>query len=225
MQIMENWIYLSYILSPETPTYGNAEGIKISSLHSMGDGDTSNSSLWHIPNHTGTHIDFPKHFVSDGKTADDFPASFWWFENVKVITIKETRPGMIIGPEEFSEESIPENTELLLVRTGFFRYRGSDMYWKENPVFLPEIAETLRKICPGIRAFGFDSISLSSFTERPLGRVAHRAFLDDPHPILPLEDMDLSVIDEDIEIKVVVVLPVRISGADAAPCNVVALLE
>jgi len=38
---------------------------------------------------------------------------------------------------------------------------------------------------------GFDSISVSSFQNRMVGREAHRAFLDPKAPILLLEDIDL----------------------------------
>jgi kynurenine formamidase len=219
---MKKWIYLSYLLNPETPTYGNAEGMSVSPLRSMDAGDTSNSSLWRIPNHTGTHVDFPRHFVADGKTGDDFPASFWLFTQVKVVRIRQAVPGMTIGPDDLTGAGLTKRTEMVLVKTGFSKYRGDDIYWKENPIILPETADFLRTQCPRVRVFGFDTISLSSYTNRPLGREAHRAFLDNPHPILPLEDMDLSGIDESTVVESVCVLPMRVENADAAPCSVIA---
>ncbi len=51
-------------------------------------------------------------------------------------------------------------------------------FWKENYGFHPKLANFIRKNFPKVRIFGFDSISISSFTDRILGREAHKAFLD-----------------------------------------------
>lgn len=222
---MSRSVYLSYPLGRGTPSYGNKAVMEIEAISSMAGGDTSNSSRWLIPNHLGTHIDFPKHFVEGGKCADDYPASFWRFDSVAVIHTGETKPAMMIGPELIEKNGVPPKTELLIIVTGFYKFRGEPVYWRENPGFKPYLADCIRGACPEIRAIGFDSISLSSFADRPLGREAHRAFLGGPRPILPIEDMDLSTIERGTKIEDVIVAPLRVSGADAAPCTVVARIE
>jgi kynurenine formamidase len=69
---------------------------------------------------------------------------------------------------------------------------------------------------------GLDSISLSSFTHRETGHEAHKAFLDHPNPILLLEDMDLSAIDNSVKLKQVIVSPLRVEDADGTLCTVFA---
>lgn len=47
-------------------------------------------------------------------------------------------------------------------------------------------------MCPQLRVFGLDTISIATPLHREEGRAAHRAFLCGPNPILLLEDLDLS---------------------------------
>ena len=70
--------------------------------------------------------------------------------------------------------------------------------------------------------FGFDSISVSSFANRALGREAHKAFLNPVKPILLLEDMDLRDVSEQKIINEVFIAPIRIKKCDGLPCSVIA---
>ena len=88
--------------------------------------------------------------------------------------------------------------------------------------FSPNFAVALRSCFPELRVLGFDSISLSSFAHRKIGREAHKTFLDHHRPILLLEDMDLCMVDNIITLKQVIVAPLRVDGADGAPCTVFA---
>ena len=69
---------------------------------------------------------------------------------------------------------------------------------------------------------GFDIISLSSYSNKQVGREAHKAFLDHSYPILLLEDMDLSMIRDGMLLKQIIVSPVRIENTDGSPCTVLA---
>jgi len=116
----------------------------------------------------------------------------------------------------------PENTDLLIIKTGFSLLRQEEAYWKNNPGFAPELAAFFREHLPHLRMLGFDSISLSSFAHRETGREAHKAFLDHPRPVLLLEDMNLSMVDGRFWLKRVIVSPLRVEDADASPCTVFA---
>lgn len=108
------------------------------------------------------------------------------------------------------------------MKTGFSLWRDEDVYWLENPGFSPDLAENFRQAFPRLRLLGFDSISLSSYSYRALGRSAHQAFLDSEKPILLLEDMDLSSVYGDTVFNRVIVSPLLVKGADASPCTVFA---
>ena len=64
--------YLSYFIDSSTPLYGGAKDIIIKNKTSIGNGDSSNTMILNIPNHAGTHIDFPLHFIENGKSCNDY---------------------------------------------------------------------------------------------------------------------------------------------------------
>ncbi len=221
-QIISKWIHLSYPLNCETPAYGGGDSLKLQHEKSIEDGDSCNTSYWSLSNHLGTHIDFPRHFARAGKTSDDYNPEFWIFHSPFILDISTVEPGVIIEPEAVDMNIVPDNTDILVIKTGFCHLREKNIYWENNPGFAPRLAAFLRKRFLHLRVFGFDSISLSSFAHRETGREAHKAFLDHPNPILLLEDMDLSMVDNTVKLKQLIVSPLRVEGADGAPCTVFA---
>ena len=76
-----------------------------------------------------------------------------------------------MGPEELEPIcQAPENTDLLLIRTGFEDQRGKPLYWQNAPGMAPETADFLLDHLPGLKAVGFDFISISSLAHRQAGR-------------------------------------------------------
>lgn len=221
-QHLNKWVYLSYPLNCETPAYGGSDSLKIQHEKSMEKGDSCNTQYWSLSNHIGTHIDFPRHFVRAGKTSDDYDPEFWIFRSPFIIDISPIEPELIIEPEDVDMDAVPDNIDMLVIKTGFCHLREKDIYRQKNPGFAPGLAVFLRKRFIRLRVFGFDSISLSAFAHRGTGHEAHKAFLDHSNPILLLEDMDLSAIDNNIKLKQVIVSPLLVEDADGAPCTVFA---
>jgi kynurenine formamidase len=217
---MARWIYLSYEVDIHTPSYGNEGVFSMQSLRSIDNGDSSNTSCWNFCNHIGTHIDFPSHFYDGGQNSSDYPAAFWSFDRVCLIEDIKVHPEMIINVENLQDIRIPSETQALLIKTGFGKHRGHEKYWKLNPGFSPLLAEHLRQLCPDLRAFGFDCISISSWGNRKLGREAHRAFLNPQSAVLLIEDMDLSAVDKHTVFQKLIVCPLRVAGANGAPCTI-----
>ena len=218
---MNNWIFLSYPLNPQAPAYGGGHGFAEKKVKQMDQGDSCDTKSWSMSNHMGTHIDFPRHFSSRGKDMDDYGPDFFIFSQPFLADISPAEPGLIITPDHLDISAASANTDLLLIKTGFGGLRGRDTYSQNNPGFHPDLADFLRERLPALRVLGFDSISLSSYAHRDLGREAHRAFLlDNKHPILPLEDMHLEQIDGQTEIEQVIIAPLRVTGADGTPCTV-----
>jgi len=215
-----NFSYLSYFINNSTPQYGGDDAITISQRSAITKGDSSNSKFISMPNHVGTHIDFPKHFSVDGKTINDYPADFWVFNYPFVIDYQAKEEEII----EFEKEinTIPANTDILLINTGFQKYRGKEKYWKFNPGLSPNLAAKLKKNCPKLKVVGFDFISLSSYQNRMLGREAHKKFLVE-HDILVIEDMDFSGLKGNI--SQLIALPILIDQADGGPITVIAKYE
>lgn len=217
---MSSWVYLSYSLSSETPSYGNRQTFASDGIKEIEKGDSCNTSFWSFPNHLGTHVDFPKHFDLNGKGLDFYEADFWIFKNVYLLDISESTALDIIDNSSIEFDRIPEKTELLIVKTGYGKIRRSESYWRKGPSFSPGLAQMLRSRCPELRAMGIDTISISSIKNRELGREAHKAFLCNIRPILLIEDMNLCEIDEETCLKTVIAAPLRVSNTDGSPCTI-----
>jgi kynurenine formamidase len=216
------WLFLSHPLDAATPAYGSGMGLSVTVERSMVRGDCCNATRWDLSAHLGSHVDLPRHFSPDGPSVDAYPAGFWIFGRIALLVTAEVSPETILGWDEIGGKSLPDDIELLLIRTGWSGHRSERVYREANPGLAPQLADQLRERCPDLRAVGFDFISVSSFASRELGREAHRAFLDHRRPLLLLEDLDLSGIDGATTLRQVIVAPLRVAGADGAPCTVFA---
>ena len=214
-------VYLSYYINNRTPQYGGDDAIAILQRSSIADGDSSNSKQISMPNHVGTHIDFPRHFSIDGKTLNDYPADFWTFDNPFVLDYNAADEE-IIDLNESILESIPSGTDILFINTGFQKNRGTKKYWNNNPGLSPDLAFKLRERCSNLKIVGFDFISLSSYQNRILGREAHKEFLV-KNNILVIEDMNFTNLQKGVSL--VVALPFMIDQADGGPITVIASYE
>lgn len=215
-----SFAFLSYPLCESAPSYGAKHKFRAYKESDISKGDIANSFKFETSVHMGTHIDFPKHFFDDGKSALDFGASFFVFEKPLFVRLE---PKSKIVKEELIEvlsDILDEGYDILLADTASWRFRDKEEYWSQNYGFDPSLAGFIRDRFNGVRVFGFDSISVSSYTNRELGRAAHRSFLDPAHPILLLEDMDFSAASGK-NLKSVTVSPLRVDGADGALCTVI----
>jgi len=219
-------VYLSYILDKNTPTYGNRNKFICEKKSDISQGDVANDSTVNTTVHIGTHIDMPYHFFDDGQTIEDYDIDFFRSTNIlfidmvpEAIIIKDDLINILSNIEE------QDQYEILIVKTGICNRRDKEEFWKTNYGFDPSVAEYLRIEFPNIRVIGFDSISVSSFANRMLGRESHRVFLNPKQPILLLEDMDLTVLQKTSKIKSLDIVPLRIAKCDGLPCTVLAEVE
>jgi kynurenine formamidase len=219
-------IYLSHVITEDTPSYGGTGKARIILENKISDGKSSNTQRWDISNHIGTHVDGPRHFFADGMTLDEYPPEFWICHIVSLVDVpldkaRWIEPGDIVG-------KIDPSTECILIRTGWQKHRFEEMYFLDNPGLSADLAKWLRKTFPNLRFVGMDFISISMFQDRPNGRAAHKAFLDsscDGKPILPIEDMDLKHLHGKARITSLVVAPLRVKVADGSPVTVIAQLN
>lgn len=221
-----NQIYLSYILDENTPTYGNRNKFICEKKSDISKGDVANDSSIDTTVHIGTHIDMPYHFFEDGQTIEDFDIEFFSFKNILLVDFV---PENIIIKDDLIEKleiiTDKDKYDILIVKTGICDRRDTKEFWESNYGFDPSIAEYLRTYFKNIRVIGFDSVSVSSFSNRILGRESHIAFLDPKYPILLLEDMDLTKIDKNSKLDKMTIAPLRIAKCDGLPCTVIAEMK
>ena len=202
---------LSYFINENTPVYGGVkDSIVISNDRSILNGDTSNNLSFKFPAHIGTHVDFPYHFSLDGKISNEYPPSFWVFNNVGFLKC---------SIDEFEEKLnlLDNNIDILILKTGFGKFRNDNRYWESQPVIFARFADILKSKFPKLRLFGFDMISLTSQNDKAEGKKAHLNFLI-KNDILIMEDMNLENTTECPD--KVVVSPLQIENADGVPCTI-----
>ena len=221
---MKRAVFLSHLLTKDTPGYGGAPGFFCESKASIAAGNSANSSEWRLSNHIGTHIDVPYHFAEQGDTIDLYPAESWFFESPSLIDYP-AKPAELILPGDWLN-ALPLESDLLLLRTSFEKHRRESIYWEQNPGFSPELGAWLRKNRPQLRAIGADILSATSWQHREVGRKAHLRFLDPAlagKPILIIEDMALQSLVKSP--RRVVVAPMRVEGGDGGPVTVIAEVD
>lgn len=218
---MTRSIFLSHFLNEDTPGYGGISGFKRSHVSEIANGATSNSQEWILSNHVGTHIDLPSHFDDQGKRLEAFMANDWIMQKAYLINLDVSENQIIEHSSKF--DLIPNDCDFLILKTQFQKKRSQPLYWSNGPGLSPDLAKWIRSNIPSVRVLGFDFISITSFHNRPLGRIAHREFLStlgQGEPLRVIEDMKL---DELIAApKRVVIAPLLVKNADAAPVTIIA---
>ena len=220
--------FLSYILDTETPTYGDRERFNQFKKSSISSGDIANNTSIETTTHIGTHIDMPYHFYEDGRSIEDYPAQFWNFKKKEILYIELKVRDLIVKEELISKLKEIKNRDryrILIVKTNICAIRGEREFWAKNYGFSPDIYDYLIENFPNIKIFGFDSISISSFANREIGREAHKRFLNPKREILLLEDMNLCRLDINRKIKELTIAPFRIKQSDGIPCSIIAKLK
>ncbi len=212
--------YLSHLLTESVPARGGKVSLELARTGSIPAGGSANTCRFLMSSHWGTHVDAPNHFFENGRRPCDYPPEFWFFKNPHIVKVK-LAPSEILEPGEWMK-SIELSCDILIFQSGWTKLRGEEKYSVENPGIHPDVGIRLRENFPRIKAIGIDWVSISSYRNRPLGREAHKAFLNPEggnRPILIIEDMDLS---RDLTgLAEVTVLPLRVAGADSAPCTIV----
>lgn len=214
-------IYLSHFYNNKTPGYGGAKEFSVKQLRSVCCGDSSSKLEMNLTNHVGTHIDLPSHFFEKGLRLQDFAPETWFSSKISLIDV-ECFEGELIEIDKVLD-LVHMDSEVLLIRTGFEKFRQEEKYYLKNPGLSPSSGILLRQKRPNLKIVGFDFISLTSYMNREIGREAHKAFLNPEsfgHPLLIIEDMKLS------ELKSIpsrlVISPLLIEDSDGVPVTVFA---
>jgi len=217
---MSKWIWLSHVLSNETPVYGNGVKPSIESDKAISQGDSCNTLFLKMSNHSGSHVDVERHFVDGGRTIEDYSPSEWFFNSPLLVDVKPIASN-IIGVDEVDKalDGVENDADLIIFRTGMEQYRGEDRFWNEPPGFSPELLSWLKLRFPSFSAVGMDTISISSFKNRPVGRKAHQEFLS--NGIRIFEDLALMHIDNPDALRRVMVFPLRVIHGDGAPITMI----
>ncbi|MBF0188811.1 MAG: cyclase family protein [Magnetococcales bacterium] len=216
MSTKTKWIWLSHVTSSHTPAYGGGHAFQAVPDKQIAQGDSCNTKALRLSNHIGSHVDAPRHFVDDGRTVEDYTPEEWIFCQPLLLDVNVEKSAII--DVHHLDKAIPthvSDADMVLVRTGMEKDRSEDAFWKTPPGFAPETCLYLSQRFPSFSVIGMDTISISSFAQREIGRMAHRAFLE--CGIRIFEDLALSSVHDAAVLRRVIALPFRFSDADGAP--------
>lgn len=214
-------VCLSHKLCTTTPAFGGGESLAITPIKEIKSGGSSNSYKVALPNHLGTHVDAPLHFDVNGKSIADYSLEDLAFTKPVLMDLPKEESTFIEQMDLERHRQQILNADILLLRTGFQRYRDTDplKYSTRNPGVSSKAAAYIVDNLPNLKAIGFDFISTSAFQHREEGRAAHRILLSN-RDFFIVEDMDLSSYPSNA--KRILVMPLMIVGVDSAPCTVIA---
>ena len=220
-------IQVSYPLEKLSPLYPGSPEVSFNPVKSIANKDSSNTSMLSFGSHSGTHIDAPLHFCDNGFSIIDVLKAENIFSPAVCIDISKEINSYIDRTDLEPYALQISNAEVLLIRTGFFKYRNDkqDLYTTSHPWVHPSVPEYLHEICPQLKLFGIDAISISNPSHRDEGRAAHKAFLCDEKPILLLEDANLSdsrLLDREFKLQI---YPWIVDELESTPVTALAVLD
>jgi arylformamidase len=201
------WIDISVLLQNGMACWSGDPELEITKIHDMksGDGD----SLTHISMcaHTGTHMDAPVHFIKSGKSIDKMPLAAA-IGKARVIEISDKE---CITVEEIRSQRILKGDRIL------FKTNNSRKKWNKKP-FMKKFVHLSTGAAQflaerKVQTIGIDYLSIGGYE----GNVTdvHNIILK--AGIWVIEGLNLSNIKPG-DYKLIC-LPIKIAGADGAPCR------
>ncbi len=190
-------------------TYAGEEPGPVLDFHSlMSEGKSANVSALSLGSHTGTHVDSPDHFLSNGVTVEQMPVEYM----VGPCYLMEHAGDGHISAADLEAAGIPGGTSRLLVKTKNGRFWDDDAFHPEFIGLDDDAGPWL--VGRGVVLVGIDYMSIERF-HSPTHAV-HKALLETGAVIL--EGLDLRRVAPGEYFLVCAPLPV--AGADGAPARV-----
>lgn len=205
--LQDNWIDVSVSIAPELPTWPGDLGLELRQHYAIEKGDIANVMHLSMPNHIGTHMDAPRHFIKDGITMSAWQAQF----TVGRVAVYE-----IEDPHQISLEALKQ----LPLKKGdraLFKTKNSSWEWFKAPFveeyvhFSEAAAAYLAEV--GIQTVGVDYLSVGGMKN---GIEVHHHILGAGIWIIEglfLRDITPGTYE-------MICLPLKLKDADGAPARV-----
>jgi len=169
----------------------------------------------HIGTHYGTHLDAPRHFLSDGKTLDEFELARFtgsalclWREYATMVALTMTNDEL--------EVIARLKPRWLLIHTGFDRLWSQPQYFQSHPFLSIELARQLVELKIG--GVGVDFPSVDAADAAAQNYPVHHLLME--QEILIAENLtNLQSLPQDL--FTLWALPLKIQ-AEGAPARIVA---
>lgn len=165
--------------------------------------------------HTGTHVDAPLHFIKNGKSIEKIPLQKLLGE-ITIIDYSHLKKNDNVTKEMLNKIKI---TKKMLFKFGWGKYWGTKKFYVDYPHFTTDAAEYL--VSKKVQLIGYDIPSPDN-SRTKLGSVEDSKI----HKILLKNDVILVEYLANLDnVKEydgwnIVVMPLRIVGADGSPARV-----
>jgi arylformamidase len=203
------WIDVSVRLKTGMVNWPGDPSVRISHALEMERGDPCTVSLLELGAHTGTHMDAPAHFVRGGIGIDQMPLDTA-IGSARVIAIQDPES---IKPEELRRHRLRRGERILFKTGNSARCWDKDSFVEDFVYISAAAAQYLAE--RQVRLVGIDYLSVGGF--RADGMETHQALLQ--AGIWIIEGLNLSGVQPG-RVQLVC-LPLKIAGADGAPCRAI----
>ena len=141
-----------------------------------------NAQYIQTSNHMGTHLDAPRHFVTNGKTIDQLPLD-WLYGDGVIVNLSDMLDELdIFHPKDIEERVEVRKGDILFINTGWHRYSfladegDEEKYIHRHPGPHHSICQWL--LDKEIRVWGVDMISTDHPMNLPIGRFLGKGGLE-----------------------------------------------
>jgi len=177
---------------------------------SLEKGQTFNLCHMQLGNHTGTHIDYPKHVIQDAKTSSDFPIEYLIGSGL-IISVPDTEKSVT---KEFVSELPILKSDIVFFKTANSKLSKEDKFTSKYVYIEADAAEELLK--KGVKIVGIDYLSVDKYESEDLP--VHKFLLS--KEVLIVEGLELN--NAPIGRCEILIVPVNIPNMDGLPVRVLA---
>jgi kynurenine formamidase len=159
------WAEISHVVGPEMPNAHVFPKPRFHRLKKLPE-DPLNVTMMEMAVHSGTHVDAPRHFFSDGPAFHEIPLDRLYGTGV-VLDLEKPDDSLIdVADLEAARPSI-EPDDIVVLHTGWWRHAGTPRY-DHHPCLTPEAAHWLVERRTKLLACDFATPDLP-LNRRPVG--------------------------------------------------------
>lgn len=202
---------ITLTLSPSLPIWPGDPPIEMELISSINTGSAANVTRLSLSVHSGTHIDAPRHFLSEGETVESLPLEIL----IGPAWVVPIPPQVsLISKEVLSQIPFPPHAQRALFKT-----RNSSLWKQKVGEFQSDFVAISEDgahwlVEHGIRLVGVDYLSVAPYK---MGTPTHQTLLR--AGVVIVEGVDLSEVEAgEYELYC---LPIKLAGADGAPARVI----
>lgn len=204
-------IDISIPLKKGMPIWPKSTGIHLTNVLSLSRGDSANVTRLDMDLHTGTHIESPLHFISNGSRIDKIP-----LENLMSPALVVDLPKVkSITAANLENLNLPKKTSRLLLKTSNSNlWQKEEKFQRDYVGLTPNAASWLVK--RGIQLVGIDYLSIAQYKKTS---EVHQILLK--NKVIILEGLNLSKVEPGI--YQLICLPLKFVNTEASPVRAILL--